>query len=161
MIGWPKDIMTLTRGKRSRGQGSYKMAVSKEYGVAAFQWKEPSVVNCVSSYLDFRTSEVEYVVESSRESVPCPAALVYYQEDMGRVDKVDHMRMADFRGFATVGHYQKWYKKALMGVLHLMLINGFHLWNSIAEKNPNMRVLEWYKYVRIVANKLMRFKGNA
>jgi len=81
--------MNLTNGRGSSGRGSYKMAFSKDYGIAAFQWTDSKVVNCISSYLDFRTAEVHRQIGPERLPFPCPASLVHYQQNMGGVDKAD------------------------------------------------------------------------
>ena len=152
--------MNLTNGRGSSGRGSYKMAFSKDYGIAAFQWTDSKVVNCISSYLDFRTAEVHRQIGPERLPFPCPASLVHYQQHMGGVDKADQMR-SHFGGFASVSHFKKWYKKTLMTVLDCMLLNGFQLWNMSCEKVPGRRKLKRHEYIQYVADSLLRYKTAA
>jgi Transposase IS4 len=128
--GWPKDIMDLNN---KAGRGTLKMAHCPERNLAAFQWCDSKVVNCVSSYLNFGVSNVERQIGSNKRTFPCPSLLVHYQENMGGVDKADQIR-SHFGGFTSQSHFKKWYKKAVMDVLDCMLINAMQLWNMYVTK---------------------------
>ena len=39
-------------------RGTIKMSYCKDLGLAAFQWNDSKVVNCLSSYLDFDLGSV-------------------------------------------------------------------------------------------------------
>lgn len=154
--GWPKTIMTMQNTKGLE-RGSCKLAVSNKYGLAAIQWCDTKVVNCISSYLDFGMKTCQRQVGTRKESFPCPSALRHYQENMGGVDKADQMR-SHFGGFASVSHFKKWYKKTLMAVVDCMLLNGFHLWNMTAEKIQGRKRLKRHEYVQYVADALLNYK---
>lgn len=154
--GWPKEMMNLV--PRSSTRGDCKMAYSKDYGVAAFQWMDTKVVNCVSSYIDFGMSEVQRQIGSRKESFPCPIPMRHYQMNMGGVDKADQLRVF-FGGFASVAHFKKWYKKAIMAVLDCMLMNGLQLWNATAAKVPGRKRLKRHEYLLFVANYLLTYKS--
>jgi len=155
-IGWPKAMMTLKKDK-STTRGTYKLAVSKEFGVGVVQWVDSKVVNCVSTYIDFKEKSVSRQVGPELKHFPCPHMLVLYQLFMSGVDRVDQMR-AHGGSFASIAHFKKWYKKALMAVIDCMLLNGLHLWNALAERYPHRKKLSRHKYMRIVANFLLKYK---
>jgi Transposase IS4 len=138
-------------------RGSYKMAVCKDLGIAAFQWVDSRVVSCVSTYLDFTVTEVHRQVGSSRQAFLCPSALVHYQRHMGGVDRSDQMR-SHFGGFATQSHFKKWYKKTLMAVLDCMLLNGLHLWNLSAAKHAGRATLSRSAFIHAVAVELLHYE---
>jgi len=129
--GWPKDILDLPPNSSQRGE--YKVAYLARCGLAAIQWKDTKIVNCIASYLDFEVGECHRQVGSEKKQFPCPGALQHYQKNMGGVDKADQMR-THFAGFASVSHFKKWYKKADMAVLDCMLLNGLILWNMVCDK---------------------------
>ena len=83
--------MNLEKKRNGTGRGTSKIAYSNETGLITLQWCDSKVVNCVSSYLDFRRSTVKRQVGSSKKSFDCPSALVHYQENMGGVDKGDQI----------------------------------------------------------------------
>ena len=138
-------------------RGEYKVAYCEELHLAAFQWCDCKVVNCVSSYLDFGVSTVYRQVGPDRTSFGCPGALVAYQQNMGGVDRGDQMR-AHFGGFAGQSHFKKWYKKTVMAILDCMLVNGLLLWNLSAEKMDDRFKLTRYNFMHMVADKLMVFE---
>jgi hypothetical protein len=149
--------MTLKKNKSSE-RGSYKLAVSLQFGIAAVQWTDSKVVNCISTYMDFREQTIERQIGPSRQEFPCPRMLALYQEAMSGVDRVDQMR-AHSGGLASVAHFKKWYKKALFAVIDNMLVNGFHLWNAVAEKSNGRKLkLKRHQYLRIISNMLLRYK---
>ena len=133
------------------------MAISKKYGIAAMQWADSKVVNCVSSYLNFSERTIQRQIGRNKESFPCPATLVHYQENMGGVDRIDQMR-SHFGGLASVSHFKKWYKKALMAVIDCMLLNGLHLWNAVAEKLPDRVKLKRHRYLRVISDFLLTYE---
>jgi hypothetical protein len=143
--------------RRSAVRGSMKVAVCRSLGLAAFQWVDCKVVNCVSSFLEFGVSEVKRQVGRNQTTFECPSALAHYQQHMGGVDKSDQMR-SHFGGFASQSHFKKWYKKALMAVIDCMLLNGLQLWNLSTEKQPERERLSRSAYMHAVAFELMHFK---
>ena len=150
-------MMNLDKQKNGGGRGTYKIGYSKETKLAAFQWCDSKVVNCVSSFLDFRRVNVRRQVGSSKKKFECPAAMVHYQSNMGGVDKADQMR-GHFGGFAAQSHFKKWYKKTVMAVLDCMLLNGLHLWNMSTQKIPGRRKLHRYEFLHAVSYELLTYK---
>ena len=148
--------MSLKKDK-STPRGTYKIALSKEFGVGVVQWVDSKVVNCVSTYLDFKERSVGRQIGPELKQFPCPIMLVFYQLFMSGVDRVDQMR-AHGGSFASVSHFKKWYKKALFAVIDCMLLNGLHLWNAVAERYPRRKKLSRHKYMRIVSNFLLKYK---
>jgi Transposase IS4 len=138
-------------------RGTYKLAVSKEFGVGCVQWVDSKVVNCVSTYLDFREKPVERQVGPEVTQLPCPHMLVLYQLFMSGVDRIDQMR-AHGGSFASVSHFKKWYKKALFAVIDCMLLNGLHLWNAVSVRYHRRKKLSRHKYMKIVSNILLKYK---
>jgi hypothetical protein len=142
-------------------RGSYKMAICKEWNLAAFQWCDSRVVNCVSSLLDFREATIQRQVGSDRKRFTCPAALVHYQQNMGGVDKGDQMR-SHFGGFAAQSHFKKWYKKTVMAVLDCMLLNAINLWNmSATDRMPSRNSLKRYEFLQAIAFELLNWTTNS
>ena len=146
--------MDLTKTAR---RGTFKMAYSPRYRIAAYQWNDSKVVNCVSSYLDFRVKKVQRRVGSTTRTYDCPSALVHYQANMGGVDRSDQMR-SHFGGFAAQSHFKKWYKKTLMAVLDCMLLNGLHMWNMSCTKIQGRKTLSRSKFLQAVAHEMLNFK---
>ena len=155
-IGWPKDVMSLKKTP-STPRGSYKLAVSRKFGIGAVQWFDSKIVNCISSFLDFKEQTIKRQIGSNKEEFPCPGMMVLYQENMSGVDRVDQMRL-HFGGLASVSHFKKWYKKALFAIIDCMLLNGLHLWNASCDKIPGRIKLKRHQYLRIIANRLLRYK---
>jgi hypothetical protein len=149
-----KEVMNLN-GKE--GRGTCKMALCRETNIAAFQWLDSKIVNCVSSYLDFRMSRIERQIGAQRKSFHCPSALAHYQQHMGGVDKGDQMR-THFGGFAAQSHFKKWYKKTLMAVLDCMLLNGLHMWNMSAKRVEGRKTMERYEFMQAVAHELLHYE---
>jgi Transposase IS4 len=155
-IGWPKDVMDLDRTKPKPARGTFKMAYCDEANIAAFQWCDSKVVNCISSYCDFGVSTVQRQLGSERVELQCPSTMVYYQKHMGGVDKMDQMR-SHFGGFASQSHFKKWYKKSLMAVLDCMLLNGLKMWNMSAKKVKGREELARFRFIHVVAEELLRY----
>jgi hypothetical protein len=74
------------------------------------------------------------------------------------VDKGDQYRAAGM-GFACKSHFKKWYKKALMGVLDFMLLNGFLAWRMSIKYTPRRVMgrpdLERYEFYAACAQELL------
>ena len=51
---------------------------------------------------------------------------------MDFVDRGDQRR-THMGGWATKGHFKKWYKKAFLAILDLGILNGHIAWNLAAE----------------------------
>jgi Transposase IS4 len=131
-------------------RGSIKMAYCKDLGLAAFQWNDSKVVNCLSSYLNFDIGTVKSQVGSESWTVQCPKALIHYQVNMGGVDRIDQMRL-HFGGFASQSHFKKWYKRVLLAVLDCILLNGLALWSYDQEQ------LERYEFIYRVSEDLLHY----
>jgi Transposase IS4 len=156
-IGWPKEILDLDHAKPKPTRGTFKMAYCNGANIAAFQWCDSKVVNCVSSYCNFGVSTIYRQVGAERLSVPCPSAMVHYQQHMGGVDKMDQMR-SHFGGFASQSHFKKWYKKSLMAILDCMLLNALNLWNMSAKKVAGREEICRYKFIHCIAEELLRYE---
>jgi hypothetical protein len=142
---------------KKSGRGAYKMAICDAANIAAFQWCDSKVVNCVSSYLDFRVASTQRRVGSDRRMYSCPSALVHYQNHMGGVDKGDQIR-GHFGGFAAQSHFKKWYKKTVMALLDFMLLNAWKMWNMSAERIEKRERLQRFEFLQIVARELLTYK---
>ena len=106
-IGWPKIVMNLDK-KSTRGE--FKIAFCREAQLAAFQWKDSKVVNCVSSYLDFSVVTICCQVGSQKKAFPCPGSLKHYQDNMGGVDRGDQIH-SHKGGFAAQSHFKNGTKR--------------------------------------------------
>jgi len=133
------------------------MGISKKFGIAVMQWADSKVVNCVSSYLNLEELTIVRQIGRDKLQFPCPAALVHYQRNMGGVDRIDQMR-SHGGGLASVSHFKKWYKKALMAVIDCQLLNGLHLWNATAEKIAGRVKLKRAKYLRLISDFLLTYE---
>lgn len=153
-IGWPKEVMNMDK---KVPRGSFKVAYCDKAKLAAFQWCDSKVVNCVSSLLDFRIGQVQRQIGRNKQQFSCPAAMMHYQRNMGGVDRADQIR-SHFGGFAAASHFKKWYKKSLMAVLDCMLINALRTWNMSVAKVPGRQKLERYEFMQIVAHELLQYK---
>ena len=89
---------------------------------------DSKVVNFVSSYESNGKGEVQRQVGPNKEDFNCPMPLIRYQDNMGGIDHGDQMR-SHFGGFATHGHYKKWYKKSALAIMDVMLLNAYIGWN--------------------------------
>ena len=138
-------------------RGTLKMAYCEDLRLAAFQWADSKVVNCVSSYLDFRVATISRQIGPDRQRFLCPAALVHYQQNMGGVDKADQMRQ-HFGGFAGQSHFKKWYKKTLMAVLDCMLLNAWLMWNMSTEKVESRKRMERYEFLTVVSHEMLHYE---
>jgi hypothetical protein len=142
-------------------RGTYEIAICHEYNLIAIQWKDSRIVNHLSSYLNLGVGQVRRRTGNQQISVPCPKAIIHYQENMGGVDRGDQMR-AHFGGFASQGHFKKWYKKTLMAVLDCMLHNARLLWNMSVDSDygraQGRRHLERYEFMHVVAQERLKFK---
>lgn len=138
-------------------RGTFKMTFCHRSNLAAFQWCDSKVVNCVSSYRDFRVSSIQRQVGTERKRFLCPAALIHYQQNMGGVDRGDQMR-AHFGGFASQSHFKKWYKKTVMAILDCMLLNGLRIWNMSAEKDRTRKPLSRFEFMQAVAYELLKYQ---
>jgi hypothetical protein len=142
---------------KTSSRGSFKMALSSDSRVAAFQWSDSKIVNCMLSYLHFGVSSIQRQRGSTRQQFLCPSALVHYQHNMGAVDKVDQIRK-HFGGLAAQAHFKKWYKKTLMAVMDCMLVNGLIMWNLSTERIPDRRKMTRYEFLQVVAHALLIYK---
>ena len=142
-------------------RGTYQIAICHEYNLVAVQWKDSRIVNHLSSYLDLGVGNVKRRTGQETISVPCPKAIMHYQENMGGVDRADQMR-SHFGGFATKGHFKKWYKKTLMAVIDCMLHNGRLMWNMSVDSDygraHGRKPLERYEFMHLVAQELLNFR---
>jgi hypothetical protein len=136
------------------GRGTMIKAYCRQRKLAAFQWCDSKVVNCVSTYLDMSTTQVKRQVGAEKKQFDCPSALRHYQENMGGVDKGDQVR-GHFGGFAAQSHFKKWYKKTLMAILDCMLLNGINLWNMSCDRVPTRKRLLRFQFLHVVANELL------
>ena len=146
--------MTKTKGNRA----AYKMAWDPINRVQVGQWVDNKVVSVVSSNRSTVIGVVERRIGPKRHKLPCPQILINYQKTMFGVDKGDQYRAAGM-GFACKRHFRKWYKKALMGVLDFMLLNGFLAWRMSIKYTPR-RVpgrpeLERYEFYAACAQELL------
>jgi hypothetical protein len=80
---------------------------------------------------------------------------------MGGVDRADQMRMC-FGGFAGHGHFKKWYKKIVMGVLDCMLINARLMWNMSVDseigRSQKRKNLERHELMHVLAHELLTYE---
>jgi hypothetical protein len=154
--GWPKEQMDLVKKKGNRGQ--FKMAWDPVNRVQVGQWVDNRVVSIVSTNRSTKIGTVQRRIGAVRENLPCPQILISYQKTMFGVDKGDQYRAAGI-GFASKSHFKKWYKKALMGVLDFMLLNGFMAWRMsikyCARKVPGRPKLERYEFYAACAQELL------
>jgi hypothetical protein len=153
-IGWPKIVMNLDK-KSTRGE--FKIPYCREARLAAFQWKDSKVVNCVSSYLNFSVTTIRRQVGSKKKEFPCPGSLKHYQVNMGGVDRGDQIR-SHKGGFAAQSHFKKWYKKSLMAVLDCILLNASRMWNMSVPKVEGRNKLTRYEFLQCVAHELLHYK---
>jgi hypothetical protein len=125
--GWNRDLFDL---KKTDGRGTFMRAYDKNNHVAEIQWVDSRVVNFVTTDTNNNWSigEVKRQVGSKKMVVKCPNAIRRYQQTMFGVDKGDQLR-ARSGGFANKAHFKKWYKTIHLGLMDIMLVNGFVLFN--------------------------------
>jgi hypothetical protein len=83
------------------------------------------VVNFVTSDTNnWKITEVGRQVGSTKKKFACPDAIMRYQRNMFGVDKGDQLR-ARGGGFGNKAHFKKWYKKILLGIYDIFLLNAF------------------------------------
>ena len=125
-VGWSKTLMTLK--KTATNRRTINLAHDEVNGIIIGQWVDSKVVNFVSSYESSGKGEVQCQVRPNKEDFNCPMPLIRYQDNMGGIDHGDQMR-SHFGGFATHGHYKKWYKKSALAIMDVMLLNAYIGWN--------------------------------
>ena len=128
-VGWNKRLMQLKKTKTNRG--TIHLAHDEVNGIIIGQWVDSKVVNFASSYKNNGKGQVQRQVGPNKEIFNCPIVLIRYQETMGGIDEGDQMRQ-HFGGFATHGHFKKWYKKTGLGIMDVMLLNAYIGWNMSA-----------------------------
>ena len=126
---------------KSETRGKFKMAICREQQIAAYQWMDSRIVTFVSSYFDFRVSEVKRQVGPQQKSFQCPSAVVQYQKNMGGINKGDQMR-SHFGGFAAQSHFKKWYKKNFNGSSGLHVDEWFETMEPIKGESGGEKVDE-------------------
>ena len=131
-VGWNKEYFNL---KKKQPKGTTKLMVDKVNGVLCVQWVDSKVVQCVSTKMNAKIGVVGRQVAHKKQPVPCPEAIIDYQEHMFGVDKGDQIR-AHGGGFSSKAHYQKWYKKGFFAILDMMLMNAYISWNVAARDYP-------------------------
>jgi len=153
--GWPRDEMTLGT---SPERGASVVVYDKINEILCCQWFDNKVVSCTS------TLGVSGLVPVSRRSgarilqLTVEKSLRMYQMHMDGVDRADQYREMG-AGFATKGHFKKWYKKAYFAVMDFMLLNSFFAWNMSVAENPTMgrlKLKKWQFY-SVVAHEMMTF----
>ena len=137
-VGWDKLIFNL---KKSMAKGTMKIAIDKANGVLCLQWVDSKVVQCVTTKVNTRVGSVGRQQGTKKEPIPCPEAIIDYQENMYGVDKGDQIR-AHFGGFSSKAHYQKWYKKGFFAILDMMLMNSYISWNMAAKEYQRLELPE-------------------
>jgi hypothetical protein len=133
------------------------MEFCRDLQIAAYQWADSRVVNCVSSYLDFNVDSVLRQVGSKQQRFPCPTGLTHYQQHMGGVDCADQLR-SHFGGFAAQLHFKKWYKKTIMAKLDCMILNALVMWNMSCGKVEHRKELTRFEFLQVIAHKLLHYK---
>ena len=128
-VGWNKVLMDLKKTKTNRG--TMKLGHDEVNGILIGQWVDSKVVNFVSSYENVGTGQLQRQVGQTKKDFRCPQALIRYQDNMGGIDRGDQMR-SQMGGFATHGHFKKWYKKTALGIMDIMLLNALIAWNMSA-----------------------------
>ena len=128
-VGWNKRLMQLKKTKTNRR--TIHLAHDEVNGIVIGQWVDSKVVNFASSYENNGKGQVQGQVGPNKEIFNCPIVLIRYQETMGGIDEGDQMRQ-HFGGFATHGHFKKWYKKTGLGIMDVMLLNAYIGWNMSA-----------------------------
>ena len=151
--GWDKSIFNL---KKSRPKGTLKMAVDEDNGILCLQWVDSKVVQVISTKINTQIGEVLRQQGSKKEAIPCPEAIIHYQNHMYGVDKGDQIR-SHGGGFSAKAHYKKWYKKGFFAILDMMLMNTLISWNTAAKDNPQLALtvmsrhdLYWYVAQRML-----------
>lgn len=153
-VGWMKEMMDLSK---KSDRGACKLLYNKENKVIIGQWNDNKVVNFVSTLNDCGLGTVKRQVGSNKIELPCPNALIAYQQKMGGVDKGDQMR-GHMAGFSNKVHFKKWYKRVYLAILDCGLLNAFVAWNMSAEDRATGRnVLSRHAFYHYVAKEMCHY----
>jgi len=88
-VGWNKEYFNL---KKKQPKGTTKLMVVEVNGVLCVQWVDSKVVQCMSTKMNAKIGVVGRHVAHKKQPVPCPEAIIDYQEHMFGVDKGDQIR---------------------------------------------------------------------
>jgi hypothetical protein len=58
-------------------------------------------------------------------------------------------------GFSCKAHFNKWYKKAFLAILNIMLKNAFFAWYISA---PIHQPLNWHDFYTILCQQMLNYK---
>ena len=78
---------------KKRARGTMDGCVSKDESMGLVKWKDNNIVCLLSSAYPYHTTEqVERFDKSTRSyvKVPCPSSVIYYNKNMGGVDRLDY-----------------------------------------------------------------------
>jgi len=87
-LGWDKSYFNL---KKKQPKGTMQLMVDKTNGVLCAQWVDSKVVQCISTKINTKVGVVSHQTGQQKEPIPCPEAIIDYQENMCGVDKGDHI----------------------------------------------------------------------
>ena len=153
--GWDSKRLNLKKDRTNRGESL--LFHDPVNGLIFGQWVDSKVVNFVSSYEDVGSGTVRRQVGQNKEEFLCPVPLIRYQMTMG-VDNGGQMRL-QFGGFGTRVKFKKWYKKAALGILDVMLLNSYIAWNLSSSDRPRAQRIKLtrFGYYTIVAQQMCEF----
>ena len=151
--GFPYKDMAL---KKTDGRGKYIMMYDSTHRVLATQWVDSKVVYSITTRPNTKVSTVRRQRGSTQLEIDCPDNIQEYQRSMYGVDKHDQLRAVG-GGFAKKAHFKKWYKKTLLGVFDMMLVNSYIAWNMSLQT----RKLTRHEFFHCVAQQLIEYKDES
>ena len=121
-IGFPGQDPRLDLPARAE-RGTYKRLYCERFNMIATCWKDSKRLQFISNLCitDIRT--VQQRKGQEIREVHCPCDIVRYQTYMNAVDKGDQKRERG-AGFCAKAHFQKWYKRGIMGLGDFGLLNA-------------------------------------
>lgn len=154
-VGMPKELLDMKKNEAERGD--VNITYDEDNDIVVLEWFDNKIVRACSSIPNAAMEEIKRRVGSELVDVKCPTLLRLYQLHMFGVDKGDQHR-AHMAGFASKAHFKKWYKKVFLGILDIMMLNGYAAWHLAREKRPQLKNFKRHEFYQYVAAQLCSYK---
>lgn len=132
----PREIVTAKLKK-----GEMVQRWSPE-GISVCKWKDKREVLMISSE---HSGEMINTSNRRNENITKPEVVVYYNKNMGGVDRVDQL----LSYYSSDHRSLKWYKKLSFHIMEMMMLNSYFLYRSFS--NVTKRVDLYHFRIQIIS----------
>ena len=118
-----KDVEKLKKGESEFQEN--------QHGILAVRWVDSKEVVMLTNCHDATVNQVQRKKkDGSRESIPCPVAILFYRKVMGGVDLADQMA-----GLYDLDRKSlKWWKKVIFRSLIFFSVNALVVFRELQRK---------------------------